>query len=233
MPRDMARFHAYLARLQAEGSLVAPLVAANPMARGHMLDLLDRLDALGADRALAEAAEEASRRLARSPVESRLSLVPVDDVGGAWSERTMVDFDLRFGSKRPKKDYGYVTGAVYASEDVTPALVRERLLAAAYRAAHVRRHGHAETLRAMLAQEGRALVFAGAEGPRVADVEHVRRALAPHLDARTHATRFAAMYGDRAAERCGHKPLGLPDDAGFALALADARASREKPEDEV
>lgn len=224
MPRDMKRFEAYLAKVKAgaRGDVFAPLVVANPMAKPHMVTLVDQLLALGADRILAEACAESERRLARSALTTRVSLTPVDDVGGAWSERALVDFDMRFGSKRPKRDYGFVTAAVYASEPPSAETMRGRILAAVYRAAYVARHGHAQTLREMLAQEGAALAFAGVKGPRVADVDAVRRALEPHLDATLHATRFAAMYGDAAAARVGHKPLGLPDDAGFAVALADA-----------
>jgi hypothetical protein len=119
---------------------------------------------------------------------------------------------------------------VYASEAPTAALLRERILAAAYRRAYVERHGGARTVRDMMRQEGNALRFAGATGPRVPDPAAARAALAPHLDATLHATRFAAMYGDRAAERVGHAKLGLPDDAGFAVALEDAMRAREMPE---
>lgn len=235
MPRDMKRFQAYLGKVTGGGGgeVLVPLIAANPMAREHMVACVDELLALGADRVLAEACAEAGKRLAGCDAERKVSVVPVDDVGGAWSERTLMDFDNRFGLRKAKKDHGYSVGLVYVSEPRNAALVRERVLAAVYRAAWTKRHGPPETVRAMMRQEGNALRFAGATGPRVADVDAARRALAPHLDATLHATQFAAMYGDDAARRVGHAPLGLRTDAGFAVALDDALRQRERPEDLV
>lgn len=233
-PRDMARFHAYLEKVTGGGGEVfVPLVAANPMAREHMVAFADKLDALGADRVLAEACAEAERRLARVDMARKVSLVPVDDVGGAWSERTLVDFDHRFGLRKARKDYGYSVALAFASEPVDAPLLRERVLAAVYRAAWSRRHGAPRTLSDMLRQEGNALRFAGASGPVVPDADAVRATLAPHLGSTLHATHFTAMFGDAAAARVGHKPLGLPPDAGFALALHDASRARESPEDAV
>jgi len=160
MPRDMERFHAYLAKVKngPEGEIFAPIIAANPMAKPHMLAYADALLALDADRVLADACAEAERRLAKSPLATKVSLTPVDDVGGAWSDRSLVDFEMRFGSKRPKKDYGYVTAVVYASETPAAAMVRERVLAAIYRAAWSARFGYPEKVRDLLAREG---IFAG------------------------------------------------------------------------
>jgi hypothetical protein len=234
-PRDMARFHEYVAKIKGgpDGGIFAPLVAANPMAKPHMIAYADALAALGADRLLSEAASEAARRLAHSPVETKLSLVPIDDVGGGWSERAMVDFAARFGDgKKRARDYGYTSAMVYASEPPAAPLVRERLLAAVYRRAWWERHGTPRTLREMLRQEANALRFAGAKVPTVTDPTTARRILDPLLDATLHATLFAAMYGDAAAERCGHKQLGLPDNAGFAIAL-EAACGEEKPEELV
>lgn len=229
----MKRFRAYLDEVQGGGEVLTPLVAANPMAREHMLAYVDALEALDADRILREACAEAEKRLARSPVEAKVSLVPVDDVRGAWSERTLVDFDHRFAPRKMRAKYGYVTALVFASETPKAALLRERVLAALYRAAWTERHGDAASVADMMRQEGNALRFAGAQGPRLADPDAARAALAPHLGASLHATRFAAMFGDAAARRVGHKPLGLSDDAGFALGLDDAMRAREKPEDLV
>lgn len=233
MPRDMQRFHAYIEKLTGGIEVFVPLIAANPMAREHMVAFVDALDALGAERILAEACAEASRRLARVDLARRVSLVPIDDLRGAWSERTLMDFDNRFGLRKSKKDYGFAVALAYVSEPADAALVRERVLAAIYRFAWQTKHGPPESVRAMLAQEGNALKFAGATGPRLADVDAARATLAPHLDATLHATRFAAMYGDEAADRVGHKPLGLPPDAGFAMALDDAMRARARPEDLV
>jgi hypothetical protein len=42
-------------------------------------------------------------------------------------------------------------------------------------------------------------------------------------------TAFACLYGDAAAAQLGHRPLGLPARAGFAVALADALDRHRDP----
>lgn len=236
MPRDMARFHAYVEQVKsgADGELLAPLVAANPMAREHMLVYVDALLALDAEGLVAAACAEAEERLARSDLDTRVSLVPADNVGGAWSEMSMVDHAARFPDPRPNAGpdkYRFVTAIVFATETPNAVLVRERVLAAIYRAAYIRHHGIAATIREMMRQEGNALRFAGVRVRMRHDLDGMRATLAPHLDATLHATRFAAMYGDAAARRLGHQALGLPDNAGFMVALDDAQSDPRPPEE--
>lgn len=228
-PRDMARFHAYLDLVKGGGTgeLMAPLVAANPMAREHMVAFVDALAALPADGILAEACREAERRLPHAGLDTRVSLVPIDDVRGAWSERTLVDLGNRFPEVKPgaTDKYRYLTALVYASETPTADLLRQRILAAIYRSAWIAKRGGARTVGDMMRQEGHALRFAGVQEAPADAIERARAALEPHLDATLHATRFCAMYGDKAARRVGHKALGIPDNAGFIVGLADAPAN--------
>ena len=79
-------------------------------------------------------------------------------------------------------------------------------------------------------QEGRVARFAGRTFPAVApaDAAVAQRVIATRLAARDFATRFAAMYGDEAARRAGHAPLGVAAWAGFAAAEHAAAGAPER-----
>ena len=47
----------------------------------------------------------------------------------------------------------------------------------------------------------------------------VRAILERHHDTKDHATLFACLWGDKEAERSGHKPLGVPAGAAFSVAI--------------
>jgi len=221
-PRDMTRFREYVATLMGDGAdwpALASIGLANPMAKEHVARRIDELLAAGVEEEGADAARLAAKGLPGSD-RLRVSLVIADDVGGGWTDRHLTEANARLAAKKPAQ-HGWATALAWASEPASRDLARAEVLAACYRAAHALRFGDPTTLREAATQEGRAARFAGVELPLAAGVE---RALAPHLDDATYATMFAGMYGDDVARKAGHRPLGVPDRAGFALGLAWARA---------
>ncbi len=111
--------------------------------------------------------------------------------------------------------------------------VRHTVLASIYRSAYVRRHGQATSLEQMLAQEGWALRFAGIAPPVLDtdELEYSQEVIAPHRATTAYPTIVAALYGDAAAASVGYPTLGLSPRAGFAVALAQAHASPQQPEE--
>lgn len=231
LPRGMERFQAYLKTMVApsgEELRLPPLVAMNPMGKDHVPALLDRLLALDAEGVAARAAAEAALRLGDAPGDFRLGLVLVDDAQGGWTNRFSVELAWRLCVREFARD-GWLSAILWSSEEPSAQAVKEAVLTAVFRAGHVARHGPAQTLRAMLAQEGRAMAFAGCERPILppAELVHTREIIALRLD--THIdelpTIIPCVFGDPAAETLGYTPLGLPPRAGLALALHDARAA--------
>src|SRR5258708_7873708 len=162
-PRTMRRFRAYIETLTGgTDDVVVPIGQANPMAKEHALEAIDRLLALGADAIGARAADEAQRRLAEVPleVEIKATIVLTDDVGGGWTNRytteAMVRFPTRSVRKRP-----FASALVWTSETPDAAQIRAEVLAAIYRVAYQLRRGVVSTLDQMIDQEGLAGVFAG------------------------------------------------------------------------
>jgi hypothetical protein len=65
---------------------------------------------------------------------------------------------------------------LWVSEPPTAEMVREAVLTAMYRVAYIHEHGHAHTLRELLAQEGAVMAEAGCARPTLdaEDLEYTR-----------------------------------------------------------
>lgn len=228
-PRDMKRFQDYLkTMLNARGDDVElpPMNLMNPMGREHVAAAVERLIAMDAEKLLAEALREAEKKLPEPDVPVKAGLTVLDDVAGGWTHTELVEADLYFGAERSakKKRDAWIVVPTWIKRAPDARAIREEALAAAFRARHRMAHGAPSTLREAMAQEGAAWRFAGrAPTLDAATLARIEKTLEPHLDSRVFATMFAGMYGDRAADEVGHKPLGVPERAGFELALARAR----------
>jgi hypothetical protein len=226
LPRDYARFKEYLRTiLNEDGSDVelAPLLAANPMAKEHVTARLDEYLAMDADIIAQTAIAEASADLGDEPGEFKASVVLVDDLLGGWTNRYDYEFNLRYPAPGDKRFW--ITGMLWSSEPATERAVREAILTAMYRTAHVQRHGPARTLRDMLAQEGHVMTMASCEGPVLddEDIDYTREVLRPYMDAIDKRTMIECLFGDPAGATLGFAPRGLSHWAGVALAFHDAK----------
>jgi hypothetical protein len=221
LPLGFERFQEYLRTMidSETGDLSLPLVAMNPMGKEHLPLFLDGLLEMDADAEGARAVDEAERELRAEGGEFRVCLVVCDDAKGGWTNRFTNEFDYRFRQKAYAKR-GWIPGLLWTSEAYTPERIRSEVLSCLYRTAYVARHGEAETLRAMLAQEGHVLRQAGVQDPQLDadDLAYTKEVLTPQLDSREYPVWIAALFGDAAARQLGYSPLGLSERAGLALA---------------
>jgi len=227
LPRGMERFREYLRTMVDEGTgdLDLPLVAMNPMAKDHVPAMLDRLLDVRADDLGEAALASAAPGLAGLPGRFRVGLVVSDDLKGGWTNRYASEFSHRFESAALHKR-AWAVGLLWTSEpEPTPAVVREEVLTAIYRAAHVQQHGVPATLARMLEQEGTAMARAGCTTPALEpdDLAYTREVIAPLLDRSDRAALVPCLFGDEAAHALGYPPQGLSARAGLALALHTAR----------
>jgi hypothetical protein len=232
LPRGFERFRRYLATLTGGTDDIAlPIVALNPMGKEHVAATLDALLAMDAEGIAAEAVAAARPRLAAVGGAIRTGLVVADDAGGGWTNRYFTDMAHRFDNAAMLKR-GWSVALCWTSETSTPDAVRENVLATLYRTAYLLRHGRPRTLGEMMAQEGRAAVFAGVHLPdgTAGDLAAMRAIINAYRDTTAYPTVFACLYGDEAARSVGYAPLGLPAWAGFTLALAEATARGVPPE---
>jgi hypothetical protein len=235
IPRSMERFHEYLrVMINEEGDdlALAPMAMMNPMGREHVTARLDELLALDADSIATEVATEASTRLADAPGYYRHGLVIVDDLHGGWTNRYSNDAGQRIGATAPdlahalhsnKSRHNWISTMLWVSDTPSDELIRQSMLVNIYRIVYIHRHGIAETLREVMAQEGAAAIFAGIQ-PHLDedDIAYSREVLQPLLDKGDYPILIAALYGDDGARTLGYEPLGLSNRAGLAVATADA-----------
>lgn len=232
MPRDMARFRAYLAQMTGGGDDIAlPIVAMNPMGKDKAKAAYDALLAIRAEDAAQRALDEA-RRLAQVPGELKVALVVQDDAQGAWSQPEFTEAKSWEGDAFARRNF-CAPAFLSSRAPYTAAEVRTAVLVEVYRTAWVQRYGPPRTLRDLLQHQGLALAFAGVpQWLSPEDLGRTRAVVAPHLDARADWPEAkTAMFGDDGAAAMGHRPLGLPRRAGFALGLADAQAGGRAPEE--
>jgi hypothetical protein len=216
------RFHAYLkTMLDSEtGELRLPLTAMNPLAKDHVPRYIDLLQAMGAEEAGAQAAEDASAKLRDDPGLYRVGIVVADDGGGGWAHRAGTEL-MHLQAELALEKRGWITCLLWSSETYGPPEIREETRISIYRAAHVARRGPSRTLREILLQEGAAMRLAGARNPALdpGALLRTRDILSRHLERDDTPTLVAALFGDAAARELGYPPLGVPHRAGLALAL--------------
>lgn len=241
LPRDPGRFQQYLRTIFQDDDIGMrlPLLAMNPMGQEHVTALLDGLLALDADAVAARAAADAAAELTYVPGDFKAALVIADDLLGGWTNRYANEFEYRFGGGRGRSQsstkpelprwlrHFWLFGVLWSSEPASEKAAREAILTAVYRAAYIHRHGHARTLRAMLAQEGHVMARAGCTAPVLDadDIAYTREVLAPYLDEEDKRTCMDRLFGDQAGHTLGFTPRGLSHWAGLALALHDGRAA--------
>lgn len=226
LPRGPERFREYLrTMIDADtGDLALPLTSMNPMGKDHIPPFLDGLLALDADGEGARAAAHAETELRESSGDFKVGQVVCDDLKGGWTNRYATELSHRFEQGSMYKR-GWMTGLLWTSETYRNAGIREEILACAFRAAYIQKHGRARTLAERLAQEAHAMSRAGMSMPILepGDLTYTREILAPLMESLDPSTHMAALFGDPAARELGLKPLGLSPWAGLALALQDAR----------
>lgn len=224
IPRGMERFAAYLKSIVNDAGddvEFPPLVGINPMAREHVAERLDELLALDADTIAGAAVAEVIQRVGDGDLDLKHGLVVLDDVRGGWTNRTTVDFGLRFGGTiNPKRPW--ITTGWWVSETPMPLTVRQVVLQSVYRVIYVHQNGVAQTLREKLQQERAVGLFAGLQPRYDADeLDYTRQVIEPYLDSTDYAVTIAAVYGNQAANSLGYTPLGLSENAGLEVALSD------------
>lgn len=247
LPRGMERFREYLGTLidKDADDIKVPLMNLNPMGKDHVPAFLDALIAIDADGAAAAAVDLARRALHAEPGSFRVCLVATDDLLGGWTDRFSVEL-AHIRDQRALHKRGWITVPLWASRGAVagsrgagdgpyaPWEVMAQTLAAIHRCALIRRVGYPETLGEILSQEtavyaavaGYSLEMPAAARMSAEEAAYTEEALRPLLGAKDVSTLIAALFGDGAARRLGHAPLGLSARAGLDLALARALGTR-------
>jgi hypothetical protein len=123
-PRTMEdRFVSYMKLVQTsdQKDMARPLAFFNPMAKDHILEKLVEMKKNGFE----EQMEKFCKLYSTNDVEIDFYFNLADDIGGGWTTRESThDLSLKI-SPYIKRNCGVVV--FYASEDITPTLIQERV----------------------------------------------------------------------------------------------------------
>lgn len=224
-PRDLNRFRIYLRMVKtADGTDLefVPLVALNPMAKDHVLNVVNQLIAIEAERIARNCVEELLPCFRECSGDYRVGITVVDDIGGGWTNRYAVEYDAMTNPEPAKR--GWISCPFWVSEPVESGLVRERIAIPIHRRAFQIQQGMPKTLRELLRQEGTIRATAGCRQPVLErdDLEYSRITFEPFLNSTDLRTHIECLFGDEAGATLGFTPRGLSRNAGLAVALADA-----------
>lgn len=233
LPGGTKRFEHYIQTLTGNTQdIVLPLGAMNPMGKQHVADHLNKLIRLNAEEIAADTITEAKEKLHNANGNIQIGIVVVDDVGGGWTHRYLSEFDYKFKLQGETKR-GWATILSWTSEEPSEQQIRTETRRTIYRAAYIQKMGWPNTLEEIMQQEGLAARFAQIKlsGLTPDQLTNVQTIINPHKKTNHFPTVFTCLYGDQIAESVGFQPLGLPDHAGFAVALEEAYQISKTPED--
>jgi len=228
MPRDQTRFRAYLRTMIDENGEeigFAPLVLANPMAREHVRELVDRYGEMDADTIAFRTIESVLPELSHFDERFEASLVIVDDQKGGWTNRFATEIYLRripdprsLTAKRRTRFW--ITGVLWSSEAASADNVRVAMKSALYRLQFVFENGPATSVSDLIRQERAVMIRSGKSLAPLESDEYLwtQQVLADRANEIDFANLVTCLFGDVAAETLGFEKLGLPENAGLRSA---------------
>lgn len=238
MPRNSKRFFAYLRTMIDENGEelgFAPMVLANPMAREHVRELVDRYLEMNADSIALETIESVLPALSHFDERFDASLVIIDDQQGGWTNRFATEIYLRqipdprslTGKRRARF---WITGVLWSSEAASEEKVRFAMMSAALRLLYVFENGPARSVAELIGQERAVMCRLGQSlAPLGIDEDSwTRQILADRANEQDLASLVTCLFGDSAAESMGFEKLGLPENAGLRSASNGLSSAFEK-----
>ncbi len=203
----------------------APLVLANPMAREHVRELVDRYQDLDADAIALQTIESILPEFSHFDERFDASLVIVDDQKGGWTNRFATEIYLRripdprsLTAKRRSRFW--ITGVLWSSEPASADHVRIAMKSALYRLLFVFENGPARSVADLIRQERAVMSRSGQSfAPLESDeIPWTQQILADRANEFDLANLVTCLFGDVAAESMGFEKLGLPENAGLRSA---------------
>jgi len=226
LPKGRERFEAYLALMKdpATGDIKLPLSGMNPMGHNHLADLLDAYLAMDVDGKAVEALKgwqsEPILQEAFANLNMQTAFVLADDAKGQWTHRVAYEFDAIYHLK-PLFRRGWLVALLWSSEAADSSRALTSLRQTVYRGAWIAAHGHAATLGDLIHQEGWVAKKLGlAQQLEEEELTFTHKILKPYWNSEDEPVLLAGIFGDEAATKLGHPPLGLRSNAGIELGVS-------------
>jgi hypothetical protein len=203
-PRNNDRFQEYLKILRGgtKDDLVMPIGGFNPMAKEHVLDKLNELKKLDAERIMQNVLLKLNENLAcNNDVKYKVVLNLCDDLMGGWTSRYTTDFDSKFNINALVKRQ-FCTPVFWSSEFYSTHLIQKRTLECALRTQYWLEKSKPNTLREHVEQE--QFVFQNSyESNQILQLKKKEKFYMKHSESDSYPLIFNFFYGNEASESLG------------------------------
>ncbi len=238
MPRHRLRFDVYLNGMLSQDRqecLVPPMVFANPMAKDHVLAVLDRLLEQNCENMIKDQIElsvkssikQFPNKTHRFPKQIlQFSAVVIDDLKGGWTNRYATEYQLRI--VLPRNNSTWLTIPIWSSDLPDVQLVISTAKMTWYRSFYQLVHGVPKTIPELLNQEGYALLQSRCEVPVLSteELEYTHDLIKKKYHQLDLNSFVEVLFGDLAAASLGFTQNGFSPQAGLALALHQTKKQR-------
>ena len=221
-PISNKRFEDYISKLQGDskGDLALPIGGFNPMAKEHIVDKIDELENIDAEKIMEEVIKELNSNLANPNQQEILVVLNIaDDLKGAWTNYYTTDFDSKFKLNAFVKR-NFCVPYFWTSEVFTEDIIRKRIKESINRTIYRLENPQPITLEQHLEQEIYVAsntngIVKKTENPLFKEIETY------YLNNRNsdkYDRIFNFFYGDKGSENLGFKKYGIKDMNGYEFA---------------
>lgn len=205
-PRDLERFQQYLSMLRGDtnNDLALPISGFNPMAKPHLLAVLQELKNLCVEDVMINVLSDLNQKTDINKT-IRVVLNLADDTMGAWTNRYTTDYDSKFRiGGLVNRDF--CVAMFWASESFTVETLKKRTAAYVFRTIYWQNNPRPNTLKEHFEQEKFVADRVG-EDLTMDITQHDFYVQNQHTD--RHDVILNFLYGDDALVSLGYTPFGL------------------------
>jgi hypothetical protein len=203
-PRGNERFQEYIKILRGntKDDLVMPIGGFNPMAKEHILDKLNELKTLSAEKIIQEVLEKLNeKKLIQNEKIYKIALNVSDDLLGGWTNRFTTDFDSKFKINALVKRQ-FCTPIFWTSESYTEHLIRQRTFEYALRTIYWLNKPKPNTLKEFVEQE-QFVIQNSPVSIQMSQSESLKNFYLKHSESDNYHLIFNFFYGDEASNQLG------------------------------
>jgi hypothetical protein len=220
-PANMDRFNEYIKLLSGNNNdLEVPIGGYNPMGKEHVLEKINELQSLKAEEIAKDCLSELNSKLSSLKHKNNFKVVLnlSDDLKGGWTNRYTSDYDSKF-KLNALVMRNFCTPIFWTGENYDPQKIKNRVLEYCYRNVHWLDHSKPQTLEDHILQENFVAKSLDQKPLIDLDLKSLSEFYNSNKNTENYLTIFNFLYGDKAMEALGNKPLGTVQDfAGFEFA---------------
>lgn len=221
-PISSERFKEYISKLQGntKGDLTLPIGGFNPMAKEHILEKIDELEQLGAEKLMEKTIIEFNSTIKESIDEEFLVVLNIaDDLKGGWTNYYSTDFDSKF-KLNAFVNRKFCVPYFWTSESYSSEVIKIRTIEYLSRTLYRILNPQPKTLEEYLEQEIYVATMAN-YGDNIIDktsFKEIEKYYLVNKDSEEYDRIFNFFYGNNGSESLGYKKYGIIETLGFDYA---------------